>query len=325
MTIKPFISCPVFLYSNRCLPLLEIFRECDFLVQLEQKIEFCLDCNFSLVLDRASEELEIIRSDRRSNMEKLESMLKRISAQIFHAGGIDRPLVTKRRSRMCVAVRKTHRSLLPNGIILDSSSSGATYFMEPREAVDLNNLEVRLSNAEKREEQAILSLLSAEVAESSSKIKDVLDRVLKVDLAFARASHARWMNGVCPNFNSQNLGDNSVDVKGMQHPLLLGSALGKSVTTSDMVPGLDNFPVPVDFRIGSGVNVVIISGPNTGGKTASLKTLGLASIMMKAGMYLPAQSDPQLPWFDLVLADIGDQQVIDSHCPIFLVSYMFLA
>ncbi|KAI3456274.1 hypothetical protein Pfo_012937 [Paulownia fortunei] len=324
---------------QRCSPLLEILQNCDFLMELEQKIEFCVDCKFSVVRDQASEELEIIRSERKTNMENLESMLKQISSQIFHAGGIDRPLVTKRRSRMCVAIRTTHRSLLPNGVVLDSSSSGATYFMEPREAVDLNNLEVRLSNSEKMEEQAILSLLSAEIAESSRQIKYLLDRVLQVDLAFARAAHARWMNSVCPNFRSGSCEDSehntlSVDVKGMQHPLLLESSLRKpfglstsrsssssdqetDITNSDIVPGAFSFPVPVDFKIGNGVKVVVISGPNTGGKTASMKTLGLASIMLKAGMYLPAQNHSLLPWFDLVLADIGDHQSLEQSLSTF--------
>ncbi|PIN19736.1 hypothetical protein CDL12_07584 [Handroanthus impetiginosus] len=314
-----------------CSPLLEIFQKCDLLMELEQKIEFCLDCNFSVILDRASEELELIRSERKTNMENLEVMLKQISAQIFQAGGIDRPLVTKRRSRMCVAIRTTHRSLLPNGIVLDSSSSGATYFMEPREAVELNNLEVRLSDSEKMEEQAILSLLSAEVAESSRQIKYLSDRVLEVDLAFARAAHAQWVNGVRPKFSSVNYegpehNSLSVGIERMQHPLLLEPALRKpfslsasrSSSCSDQGTDLTKSDVvPVDIRIKNGVKVVVISGPNTGGKTASMKTLGLASIMLKAGMYLPAQNSPQLPWFDLVLADIGDQQSLEQSLSTF--------
>ncbi|KAL3851309.1 hypothetical protein ACJIZ3_013191 [Penstemon smallii] len=324
---------------ERCSPLLEILQNCNFLMDLEQKLEFCLDCNFSVVLDRASEELEIIRFERKRNMENLELMLKQISSRIFQAGGIDRPLVTRRRSRMCVAIRTTHRSLLPKGVVLDSSSSGATHYMEPREAIDLNNLEVRLSNSEKMEEQTILSLLSVEIAESSRQIKYLLDRVLEVDLAFARAAHARWMNGVCPSFCSGNCVDSehyslSVDIDGMQHPLLLESSLSKPsdlsttsssrsldqetrVTESVKVSGASSFPVPVDFKIGNEIKVVVISGPNTGGKTASMKTLGLASIMMKAGMYLPAQNHPRLPWFDLVLADIGDRQSLEQSLSTF--------
>lgn len=304
-------------------------------MELEQKLEYCLDCSFSIVLDRASEELEIIRSERKRNMENLESLLKQISTRIFQAGGSDRPLVTRRRSRMCVAIRTTHKSLLPGGVILDSSSSGATYFMEPREAVELNNMEVRLSNMERMEEQAILSLLSAGIAESSTEIKYLLDRVMELDLAFARAGHARWINGVHPYFSSEDCLDSesnsfSVDIDGMQHPLLLASSLGErssvptgsssshsldqetSIAKADMGFNALSLPVPVDFKVGHGVKVVVISGPNTGGKTASMKTLGLASMMLKAGMYLPAQNNPQLPWFDLVLADIGDHQVIKN-------------
>lgn len=321
---------------TRCSPLLEILRKCDFLVELEQKIGFCVDCNFSVILDQASEELEMIRSERKRNMENLEAMLKKISSRVFQAGGIDRPLVTKRRSRMCVAIRTTHKSLLRDGVVLDSSSSGATYFMEPREAVELNNLEVSLSNSEKMEEQAILSYLSSEISGCCDDIKYLLDRVMEVDLAFARAAHAQWMNGVCPQIsdvgceNSKN-SSLSVDVSSIHHPLLLESSLrnisihSTSSTSSSSKQEVDitksGFPVPIDLKIRSGVRVVVISGPNTGGKTASMKTLGLASIMLKAGMYLPAQNHPQLPWFDLVLADIGDRQVTSHLAVVFLMLY----
>ncbi|KAL7130045.1 hypothetical protein ABFS83_13G107600 [Erythranthe nasuta] len=318
-------------HNSRCTPLLEILQKCDFLVELEKKIEFCVDCSFSNVRDQASEELEIIRSERKTNMESLELLLKQISARIFQAGGIDRPLVTKRRSRMCVGVRTSHRSLLPHGVILDSSSSGATYFMEPREAVDLNNMEVRLSNAEKMEEKIILSLLSAEIAESSRQINYLLDRILELDLVFTKAAHARWINGVCPNFTSESFQSSEpnsllVDIDGMQHPLLLASSLRNPSGLSDQetdirIPsreaGALSFPVPVDMKIGNGVKVVVISGPNTGGKTASMKTLGLVSVMSKAGMYLPARNHPQVPWFDLVLADIGDQQSLEQSLSTF--------
>ncbi|KAJ6367716.1 hypothetical protein OIU78_000304 [Salix suchowensis] len=105
-----------------------------------------------LYLNRASEDLEVIRSERKRNMENLDRLLKRISAHIFKAGGIDKPLVTKRRSRLCVGVRASHRYLIPDGVVLNVSSSGVTYFMEPGEAVELNNLEVMLSDSEKAEE-----------------------------------------------------------------------------------------------------------------------------------------------------------------------------
>ncbi|KAL3519738.1 hypothetical protein ACH5RR_017887 [Cinchona calisaya] len=322
--------------SERCSPLLEILQSCNFLEQMEDKIEFCIDCKFSVVLDRASEELELIRSERKRNMENLESTLKQIATRIFQAGGIDKPLVTKRRSRMCVAIRVSHRSLLPDGVVLNVSSSGATYFMEPKEAVYLNNEEVRLLDEEKIEEHVILSLLTSEVAQSKLEIKYLLDRILSLDLAFARAAHARWMNGVCPVLSSDSFGESKsssllVDIEGIQHPLLLEPSLRK---LSDIVASesrnsakmyqRNDFPnsriispVPVDIKIGYDVKVVVISGPNTGGKTASMKTLGLASIMLKAGMYLSAQKNPELPWFDLILADIGDHQSLEQSLSTF--------
>ncbi|XP_022639312.1 uncharacterized protein LOC106768982 isoform X4 [Vigna radiata var. radiata] len=280
-------------------------------------------------------------------------MLKEVSSQIFQAGGIDRPLITKRRSRMCVGIRASHRYLLPGGVVLNVSSSGATYFMEPKDAIDLNNLEVRLSSSEKAEESAILSMLSSEIANSESDINNLLDKILEIDLAFARAAYAQWMNGVCPIFKldsfegcdsndedndilEQQEDDNlNVNIVGIRHPLLLESSLdiisdnlalrsgnaakfgdGNEVmaTTSHSI---SDFPVPVDFKIGCGTRVVVISGPNTGGKTASMKTLGLASLMSKAGMHLPAKNNPKLPWFDLILADIGDHQSLEQNLSTF--------
>lgn len=305
-------------------------------MQLEEKIDFCVDCKFSIVLERASEELELIRSERKRNMDNLESMLKQTATRIFQAGGIDKPLVTKRRSRMCVAVRASHRSLLPDGVVLNVSSSGATYFMEPKETIYLNNEEVRLLDEEKLEERVILSLLTSEIVQSNSEIKYLLDRILDLDLAFARAAHAKWINGVCPVLSSESYGKSGpssylVDIQGIHHPLLLEPFLMK---LSDPVPSesrnsvklyqRNDFlnsktvsPVPVDVKIGCNIKVVVISGPNTGGKTASMKTLGLASIMSKAGMYLPAQNNPQLPWFDLILADIGDHQSLEQSLSTF--------
>jgi len=336
------------LFPIRYLPLLEILQNCNFQVGLESKIEFCIDCKLSIILDRASEDLEIIRSERKRNIEILDSMLKEVSSQIFQAGGIDRPLITKRRSRMCVGIRASHRYLLPGGVVLNVSSSGATYFMEPKDAIDLNNLEVRLSSSEKAEESAILSMLSSDIANSESDINNLLDKILEIDLAFARAAYAQWMNGVCPIFKldsfegcDSNDEDNgildqqeddslNVNIVGIQHPLLLESSLeiisdnlalrsgnaakfgdgNGAMTTKYTSHSISDFPVPVDFKIGHGTRVVVISGPNTGGKTASMKTLGLASLMSKAGMHLPAKNNPKLPWFDLILADIGDHQVI---------------
>ncbi|KAI3795838.1 hypothetical protein L1987_38498 [Smallanthus sonchifolius] len=309
--------------SERYYPLPEILDNCIFLTELEHKIDFCIDSKFSIILDRASEDLEIIRSERKTNMDHLDSLLKDISTKIFQAGGIDKPLVTKRRSRMCVGIKASHKSLLPNGVVLNVSSSGATYFMEPKDAVELNNMEVKLSNAERVEEQAILGLLTSEIAHSGTEINYLLDRVLEVDFAVARAAHARWMNGVCPVISSDT-GGLSINIEAIQHPLLLETCLkslsSKSSNSVMWCEGMGQpltFPVPIDIKVEHETRVVVISGPNTGGKTASMKTLGVASIMLKAGMFLPATSHPTLPWFDFILADIGDSQSLEQSLSTF--------
>ncbi|XP_038971157.1 uncharacterized protein LOC103721871 [Phoenix dactylifera] len=328
---------------DRFSPLLDILQDCDFLTEIANKIRFCIDCTLSIVLDRASMKLESLRLERKQNMERLESLLRKISMEVFQVGGIDRPLITKRRSRMCIGIRASHKSLLPEGIVLSSSSSGATYFMEPRDAVVLNNMEVRLLNDEKDEELAILSYLSSEIARSETKFRLLMEKILELDLASARGAYALWMNGVHPLFSeghqiiNSNISANSlsIDIQGIQHPLLLQPSLRSLSSTSipeagssEMLSRRDRAmesedlpkaetPVPIDIRIGYTTKVLVISGPNTGGKTATMKTLGLAALMSKAGMFLPARGRPRLPWFDQILADIGDHQTLEHNLSTF--------
>ncbi|XP_021726437.1 uncharacterized protein LOC110693606 [Chenopodium quinoa] len=324
--------------DGRSYPLLEILQNCNFLVELEQKMEYCVDCKLSVVLDRASDDLKFIRSERKKNMDALDSLLRSVSHKVFQAGGIDKAVVTNRRSRMCVGIKASHRSLLPGGVVLDISSSGATYFMEPKEAVDLNNMEVWLANSEKDEERAILSMLASELGKSAAAVNDLLDKIREIDLAVARAGYANWLDAKCPVLYSVTNDDAFlVDVVGIRHPLLLEPCMGSLKDISGPKSGnsenlneeagikffkelpdeVYKLPVPIDIRIGHKTNVVIISGPNAGGKTASMKTLGLVSLMSKAGLYLPAKSIPKLPWFDLVLADIGDHQSLEQSLSTF--------
>ncbi|KAL6651636.1 hypothetical protein ACP70R_010561 [Stipagrostis hirtigluma subsp. patula] len=322
--------------DGRYSPLLDILHGCDFLTELVERIEFCLDSTLSLVLDRASKKLETIRRERRRNIEMLESLLKDTSAKIFQAGGIDSPLVTKRRSRMCVGVKASHKHLLPGGIVLSSSGSGATYFMEPRDAIELNNREVKLSGDERAEELAILGLLTSMIADSQMKIRHLMEKVLELDLACARGSYALWTNGVRPGFSgsysssqSDQSSEYSVYIEGIQHPLLLEQSLSMAEKSTEeaaevrkrgqlsSVQPVSGMPVPLDMYVRNGTRIVVISGPNTGGKTATMKTLGLASLMSKAGMFFPAKGRPRLPWFDQVLADIGDHQSLEHSLSTF--------
>ncbi|KAM3391411.1 hypothetical protein ACQJBY_012849 [Aegilops geniculata] len=319
--------------DGRYSPLLDILQGCDFLTELVKIIEFCLDSNLSMVLDRASERLGAIRKERRMNIDMLESLLRDTSVKIFQAGGADSPVVTKRRSRMCVGVKASHKHFVPGGIVLSSSGSGATYFMEPRDAVKLNNTEVKLSGDERAEELAVLGLLTSRIAESRMKIRHLMGKILELDLACARGSYAVWINGVRPAFSDRDSssesdpsGAYSVFIEGIRHPLLLEQSLGTELAAEATEVGKEqlsedhpvpSMPVPLDMHVKNDTRIVVISGPNTGGKTATMKTLGLASLMSKAGMFFPAKGRPRLPWFDQVLADIGDHQSLENSLSTF--------
>ncbi|KAM0945169.1 putative DNA mismatch repair protein MutS, core [Dioscorea sansibarensis] len=330
--------------SERFIPLLEILRDCDFMTELVENIGYCIDCTLSIILDRASAMLESVRLERKENMEKLDTLLKEVSVSVYQAGGIDSPLITNRRSRMCVGIKASHKSLIPGGVVLSVSSSGATYFMEPRDAVELNNMEVRLSNAEKTEELAVLGFLTTEVASLETRIRCLMEKILELDFACARGAYAKLMNGVCPEFieDFEKIDDSKrdgnsllVDIEGIQHPLLLEpflrslSPLPKQQSGTIKMLGLSDQAmssgkllegkalVPLNIKVQNTKKLVVISGPNTGGKTAMIKTLGLASIMSKAGLFLPARNTPRLPWFDQILADIGDHQSLEHSLSTF--------
>ena len=329
---------------------------CNLCSDLEAAIDHCLNCSRSSVFDRASPKLASIRLKRQENSKALEALIKETAAMVFNAGAMDAQLMTKRRGRMCVAVRASQKGLLKGGVTLDVSNSGATYFMEPESAIQLNNEEIQLAEEEKSEEIAVLRQLTFMLLDVRTDVVELLERVVTLDLACARAGHAAWLNAARPIFlNSATSSVSSsgslsaldamltqddlllVDIKGVRHPLLLGSALGPPVnahrygilrqkamsrnsSSGVETPASDRLlPVPVDIDIRRGVKVVTITGPNTGGKTAALKTLGVVTLMAKASLCLPAAGIPRLPWFDSILADIGDDQVW-QHSLVFFFS-----
>ncbi|KAG0626815.1 hypothetical protein M758_2G153700 [Ceratodon purpureus] len=328
-------------------PLETIMLNCNLCSDLEATIDHCLDCSRSTVLDRASPKLASIRLKRQENSKALEALIKETAAMVFNAGGMDAQLVTKRRGRMCVAVRASQKGLLKGGVTLDVSNSGATYFMEPEAAIQFNNEEIQLAEEEKSEEIAVLRQLTFMLLDVRTDVVDLLEKVIILDFACARAGHSAWLNAARPTFlndttasvsSSDSLSDLLVDIKGVRHPLLLGSALpspinahrygtlrqkAKARSSSSRVKDVETpasdrlLPVPIDIDIRRGVKVVTITGPNTGGKTAALKTLGIVALMAKAGLCLPATGIPRLPWFDSILADIGDDQSLERSLSTF--------
>jgi len=189
------------------------------------------------------------------------------------------------------------------GVIHDTSSTGMTLFVEPNAIVQSNNRLRQLLKMEQAQIEIILAELSAKITAIAEDLQRLLIIVTKIDLAVARARYGYWLGANPPHF----LESEAIVLRQLRHPLLVWQQRneeGREV-------------VPVDVLISPQISVVVITGPNTGGKTATLKTFGLAALMAKAGMFIPAKEPVEMPWFDLVLADIGDEQSLQQNLSTF--------
>lgn len=245
------------------------------------------------VLDSASQTLARLRSSRRTLTsrlrDKLESMVRSELGKY-----LQEPIVTIRAGRYVLPVKQEFRHMVP-GLIHDQSGSGATVFVEPFEVTELANEIRRIESMEREEVERILTELSRHVAAHSDELLATIDAVSALDFGFARARLALKMRATKPQIVSGGL----ILLKGARHPLLGQQA------------------VPIDFEIGRKFRVLIITGPNTGGKTVTLKTVGLLTLMAQSGLFVPAASGTQLSVFEDVLCDIGDEQSIEQNLSTF--------
>jgi len=247
------------------------------------------------VSDHASSELADIRRHIRLQSEKVRQTLNKIISSPTYAKILQEPIITIKNDRFVVPVKAEHKSSL-EGLVHDISSSGATQFIEPMSVVNINNKLRELAAQEKQEIERILMELSADVANSGDSILSDYEILSKLDFIFAKAKLSYKMNAIEPE-----LSDNTqVMLTNARHPLLpAGEA------------------IPIDIRLGGDFDTLVITGPNTGGKTVSLKTLGLLCLMASCGLHIPAGSGSRLPVFTTVLADIGDEQSIEQSLSTF--------
>ncbi len=263
------------------------------LPSLKADIERCIDRE-GYVKDSASPELGKIRSKMRTLAnrirERLDSLVHSASMQKI----LQDPIITLRNGRYVVPVKAEYRSKF-QGIVHDQSGSGATLFMEPAFAVELNNDLNVAEQEEQAEVQRILKRLSAVVAEQGSVLLDNLNIITELDCIFAKARFSRAIDGVEPQMNDQG----RIQIKRGRHPLLKGDV------------------VPIDVWLGTDFHVLVITGPNTGGKTVTLKTVGLFSLMAQSGLHIPADPGSELAVFDGIYADIGDEQSIEQSLSTF--------
>lgn len=260
---------------------------------LSDEIVRCID-EEGTVRDHATPELARIRQKQRTLAnrirDRLDALIHSASAQKM----LQDPIVTLRGGRYVVPVRSEYRSQF-QGIVHDQSGSGATVFMEPTFAVELNN-ELRIAEqAEQAEIERILRRLTEMVAAHSHEILQNLEIIAELDAVFARAKYSRAIDGTEPLMNDKGI----IEIKEGRHPLLSGAV------------------VPITVWLGKDFHVLVITGPNTGGKTVTLKTVGLFTIMAQAGLHIPARDGSRLAVFSGVYADIGDEQSIEQSLSTF--------
>lgn len=260
---------------------------------LEEKI-FTSITGEDEIADSASSELASIRRLIRAASARVHDALQKIISSPSYAKALQEPIITTRSERYVVPVKAEHKGAVP-GLVHDVSASGATLFIEPMAAVKANNELRELRAREKTEIERILAELSAECAAHREDISSDFDVLVRLDLIFAKAKLAYQLDAVAPT-----LTDKQLSLHRARHPLLPKDTA-----------------VPIDVALGGEFDTLVITGPNTGGKTVTLKTIGLLTLMAECGLHIPADDGSAINVYEQVFADIGDEQSIEQSLSTF--------
>lgn len=260
----------------------------------EDKIFFAIKSEDEMS-DNASEKLSRIRRTLRNSSLNIKERLDKIVKNPKQSQYLQDAIVTMRQGRYVVPVKAEYKAQIP-GLLHDTSASGATLFIEPMSVVEINNEIKELQAAEKNEIERILSELSGEAAQFAESAMRSYDALVEIDLCFAKAKLAYAMKASVPELNC----DGIIMLKNARHPLI------------DMKKA-----VPITLEIGTAYRALIITGPNTGGKTVAMKTVGLLTLMAYCGLMIPAGDNSRIAVFDGVFADIGDEQSIEQSLSTF--------
>ena len=247
------------------------------------------------IADDASSTLHSIRRSMRGMNDKIRAQMNSMINNTTTRSYLQDTVTTMRDGRYCLPVKAEAKSLVP-GMIHDQSSTGSTLFIEPMAVVNLNNEYKELQLREQEEIEVILAGLSNLTASYATQLLADYELLTELDFIFARAAFAQTYNGVAPLFND----DGRIHIRKGRHPLLDPKKV-----------------VPIDVRLGEDFRLLIVTGPNTGGKTVSLKTVGLLTLMGQSGLHIPASERSELGIFDEVFADIGDEQSIEQSLSTF--------
>ncbi len=281
-TVKGYLS-----EDDKATVLDELFRALTPNKYLEDRI-FGAILSEEEIADNASPALADIRRHMRIQSGKIRDGLQKIISSPAYAKFLREPIITIRQGRYVVPVKSECRGDVP-GLVHDVSATGSTFFIEPMSAVNANNALRELELKEKKEIERILAELSAEAAGHREDIQLNFTMLVRLDVIFAKAKLAYRMRAWAPQMNDQG----KVELRNARHPLIDSKTV-----------------VPISVRLGSDFDTMIITGPNTGGKTVTLKTIGLLTLMAECGLHVPAGDGSCLSTFDAILADIGDEQSI---------------
>jgi DNA mismatch repair protein MutS2 len=284
-------------YAERIPLLAELATHLHECPELVQEIGRCIHPNGS-VLDEASPTLLHIRRELELVRQRLIARLEQILHAPENSAYLQEPLITQRQGRYVIPLRAEFKGRI-RGIIHDQSASGATLFIEPMATVELNNQLRQLEIEEEKEVQHILARLSQRVAAAAEPLQETLQALAELDLALAKAHYAEELNAMPAQWAD---GDPRPPFRllSARHPLLDPRTV-----------------VPIDIALEPQTFILVITGPNTGGKTVTLKTIGLLVCMAQAGLHIPASESSQLPFYDAVYADIGDEQSIEQSLSTF--------
>ena len=261
---------------------------------LEEKIKRAIP-DEDTIADAASTELADIRRHMRAAQAKSRQILQKIISSPSYGKILQETIITQRDGRFVVPVKAEHKGDLP-GLVHDISSTGATLFVEPMGVVQANNEYIELQAKEQKEIDRILAEFSAEAAAHREDIQWDYDTLVHLDLIFARGQLSYKMNAVRPEVRR----DGAIHLRKARHPLLDPKTA-----------------VPIDIELGDSFDTLVITGPNTGGKTVTLKTIGLLCLMAQCGLHIPADSGSAVRVFHRVLADVGDEQSIEQSLSTF--------
>ena len=268
--------------------------------EIEQQIHHCID-DRGEITDRANPRIAGIRTKVKSLRRQIRQSLQRIIQS--NLGSVQEAVITQRSDRFVIPVKAPQKDTIP-GIVHDVSSTGSTLYIEPSSVVNAGNSLRQAEKQQKREEEIVLRELTEKIAEVQQDLEELLAIATVLDLATARARYSLWLEANPPRFIEPS---ETVTLRRLHHPLLVWQQKHEE----------GNPVVPIDVKIEPPTRVVAITGPNTGGKTVTLKTIGLAALMAKAGIFVPAKIPVEIPWFSNVLADIGDEQSLQQSLSTF--------